>query len=523
MIRVPNLMEKSFRLQTVRTGISIPVRKGEDKMERIALALRGKIMSAEQAAQLIQTGMTIGMSGFTSVGYPKAIPRALVQSRHAKDLTVLIGASTGDDLDGAMTRAGIVKKRFSYQSNKDMRNAINSGTIGYSDMHVSQFPLYVNQGVGPSIDIAVVECSSVSDQGLVPSASVGCIDAIVRSASKVILEVNETLPLELYGMHDIFDIGVPPNAKFPEISEPLSRIGTPFVPCPPEKIAAIVVTQLEDQPAKFKPLTPVSQQIGENVVEFLKKEIAAGRLPKKLGPIQSGVGSVGNSVLKSLTSSGFRGLNMYTEVMQDAALSLLEEGIFDSVSASSLSLEAETRKYFYENIHKFSGKIVLRPQEISNHPAVIRRLGVIAINTPIELDIYGNVNSTHIMGTQIMNGIGGSGDFTRNARLNIFATESVAKGGIISCIVPMVPHVDHTEHDVQVIITEQGIADLRWKTPLERAKLLIENCAHPDYRPLLRDYLRHARKVSKGQHTPHDLATALSWHQRYLDTGSMRA
>ena len=282
------------------------------------------------------------------------------------------------------------------------------------------------------------------------------------------------------------------------------------------------MTNRQDQPARFKPLTPQTKRIGENVVEFLKAEVRAGRLPQELGPIQSGVGSVGNAVLQSLTESGFRGLAMYTEVMQDSALKLLEQGVFTGVSASAVSLEEESRKYFYRNIDSFRQKIVIRPQEISNNPAVIRRLGVVALNTPIELDIYGNVNSTHIMGTQMMNGIGGSGDFARNARLNIFATESTAKGGLISCVVPMVSHVDHTEHDVQVIVTEQGVADLRWKTPVERAELIIENCAHPDYRPMLRDYFERAKKVSPGRHTPHDLTQALSWHQRFLDTGSMK-
>ena len=491
-------------------------------MERVPSELKSRIMTAPEAAQLIRSGMTLGMNGFTIVGYPKAVPQALAESGHASDLIVCIGASVGDELDGALVRAGLVKRRFAYQSNKAMRDAINAGQVGYSDMHISQFPLLVNQHVGPKIDVAVVECTAVTAEGLIPPAAVGCMDAVVRAADKVIVEVNQTLPMGLCGMHDIFEIGLPPHAKPLMILNPLDRIGKPFVPCPPEKIAAIVLTDREDQPAKFKPVTPVTAQIGENVVNFLKAEVEAGRLPEDLGPIQSGVGSVGNALLQSLTAGGFKGLTMYTEVMQDSALKLLEQGVFSRVSASAVSLEEETRKYFYEHIDEFRDKIVIRPQEISNHPEVIRRLGVIALNTPIEVDIYGNVNSTHIMGTQIMNGVGGSGDFTRNARLNIFATESTAKDGLISCIVPMVSHVDHTEHDVQVIVTEQGVADLRWKTPVERAELLIGNCAHPDYRPLLREYLERAKQVSAGQHTPHDLREALSWHQRFLDTGSMK-
>ena len=118
----------------------------------------------------------------------------------------------------------------------------------------------------------------------------------------------------------------------------------------------------------------------------------------------------------------------------------------------------------------FVPRIVLRPQEITNHPGIIRRLGLITMNTALEVDIYGHANSTHVLGTQMMNGIGGSGDFTRNAYLSIFMCPSVAKGGKISTIVPMVTHVDHNEHSVQVVVTEQGLADLRGLGPIERAR-----------------------------------------------------
>lgn len=490
-------------------------------MERVAKCLESKITDAAKAAELIKTGMTVGMSGFTLVGYPKLVPLELAETGRARELTLCIGASVGDELDGAMTRAGIISRRFSYQSNGDMRKAINAGRIGYADMHVSEFPLLINQGICPEIDVAVVEASAVTAEGIIPTASVGCADAVVRRAKTIVVEVNRTVPMEICGMHDIFEVGVPPRARIIPITAPGDKAGTAFIPCPPDKIAAIVMSDMEDQPAKFKPVSPATERIGENIVAFLRAEMDAGRLPEN-PPIQSGVGSVGNAVLKTLENSGFRGMTMYTEVMQDAALGLIEKGVFDLVSSSAVSLEAESRRYFYEHIEDFHDRIVIRPQEISNNPEVIRRLGVVAINTPIEFDICGNVNSTHIMGTKIMNGIGGSGDFARNARLCIFATESVAKDGLISCAVPMVSHVDHTEHDVQVIVTEQGVADLRWKTPDERAELIIENCAHPDYRPLLREYYEGAKRASRGAHTPLDLTKALSWHQRYIETGSMK-
>jgi succinyl-CoA:acetate CoA-transferase len=176
---------------------------------------------------------------------------------------------------------------------------------------------------------------------------------------------------------------------------------------------------------------------------------------------------------------------------------------------------------FNASVEELRTKIILRPQEISNHPEIIRRLGVIAMNGMIEADIYGNVNSTHVMGSSIMNGIGGSGDFARNAYLSFFMTPSQAKGGTISCIVPMVSHVDHTEHDVQVIVTEQGLADLRGLAPRQRAKLIIDNCAHQHFRPALEDYYQRALKDAPGRHTPHLMDEALSWHARYLRQGTM--
>jgi len=199
-------------------------------------------------------------------------------------------------------------------------------------------------------------------------------------------------------------------------------------------------------------------------------------------------------------------------VLQDGMLNLLKSGKLAFVSATALSLSDAAVADFRANLAHYHPRILLRPQEISNHPELIRRLGVIAMNGMIEADLYGNVNSTHVLGTQIMNGIGGSGDFARNAYLSIFMTPSTAKNGMISCIVPMASHVDHTEHDVQIIVTEQGLADLRGLSPKQRAHVIIENCAHPDFKPALRDYFRRALERSPGKHTPHRLEEAFAWH-----------
>ena len=483
-------------------------------MERIYAPLREKVKSPEDVAALIQPGSIIGCSGFTLVGEPKAIPQALARQGKADHLTLLTGASVGDALDGALTQAGLLAMRYPYQSNKFLRTAINQGKVGYSDMHLSHMPEFINRG-GLHIDYAIVECAAVTEEGVIPSAAVGASDCFLYQADHIVLEVNSALPLELCGMHDIYQVDSRPIP----LTEATQRIGGTAIPCDFNKVVAIVETNDPGTYPTFKEPDDVSAAIGAHIIAFLKEEVAAGRQPPSLNPIQSGVGSVANAVLAGLGDSGFSGLRMYTEVVQDSALKLIWDGKMVGASTTAISLSKKNQELFYDNIDFFRERIVIRPQEIANNPEIVRRLGLISMNTPIECDLYGNVNSTHIMGTKMMNGIGGSGDFARNAGLTIFATASVAKDGAISCIVPMCSHVDHTEHDVQVIVTEQGLADLRWKSPRQRAELIIDRCAHPQYRPLLREYLEEASK--QGGHTHHDLKQALSWHTRYLDTGTM--
>jgi succinyl-CoA:acetate CoA-transferase len=283
----------------------------------------------------------------------------------------------------------------------------------------------------------------------------------------------------------------------------------------------VVRTNAPDRATAFKAPDENSRKIAANILDFLGWEVKKGRLPESLLPLQSGVGNIANAVLYGLEEGPFEGLTAYTEVIQDGLINLLKSGKMVSASATAFSLSPEGVATIMPNIGEYRDRIVLRSQEISNHPGIIRRLGVIAMNGMIEADIYGNVNSTHIMGSSIMNGIGGSGDFARNGFMSIFMAPSTAQKGTISTIVPMASHVDHTEHDVSVVVTEQGLADLRGLSPKQRARLIIENCSHPDYRPALRDYFNRAERLSYGKHTPHLLTESLSWHSRYLRCGRM--
>lgn len=483
------------------------------------------ITTAEEAAKLIKDGMVVGVSGFTPSGYPKAVPVALAERANNGDkfqIDLYSGASLGPEIDTMMVEAGIIKKRLPYHTNATIRKAINAGQVQYLDMHLSQSPQYVNMGFLARPEVAIVEALAITEEGnLILTTAVGNTPTFVKHADTVIVEIAMQKPMALEGMHDIYITENPPHRTPINICKADDRIGTTYVECGWDKIKAIVISDYIDKTRPLAEVTETEKKISENILAFLAKEVEEGRLGKSLLPIQSGVGSVANAVLYGLCESEYENLTCYTEVIQDSMLDLIRCGKALKASTTSISPSPEGQIKFFEDIEFFKDKIIFRPEEISNHPEVARRLSVIAMNTALEVDIYGNVNSTHVQGKKIMNGIGGSGDFSRNAGISIFTTSSIAKEGLISSIVPMCPHVDHTEHEVMVIVTDQGYADLRGLSPKERAVKIIENCAHPDYKDMLMDYFNRACAEAPCQ-TPHILDEALSWHSRFEKTGSMK-
>jgi succinyl-CoA:acetate CoA-transferase len=488
-------------------------------------ALAGRVVSPEDAARLIEDGMTVGVSGFTPSGCPKAVPAALArQAREGRRVRIalLSGASTGGEIDTLLSEAGVLARRAPYITSSVLRTAVNAGQTAYQDAHLGSMAQNVRYGFYGPVDLAVVEaCAIREDGGIVPTTAVGCAQTYVRQARRVIVEVNLSQPAALEGLHDLYAVEDPPHRRPIPLTDAGERIGTTYIPCDPEKIAAVVLTQAAEKPRPLAPADDASRAIAGRIVALLRSEREAGRLSPEEVPLQSGVGSVANAVLQGLLDSDFRHLRFYSEVMQDGILDLMDAGKADFCSATSLSLSEKGMARLLGNLDRYRSRIVLRDSEISNSPEVIRRLGVIAMNTAIEADLYGNVNSSHICGSRIFNGIGGSGDYARSAALTIFLTNSTAKGGAISSIVPMVSHVDHTEHDVDILVTEQGLADLRGLSPKERAARILA-CAHPDYRPALERYFQAACEACGPVQTPHLLDACFSFHQRFLRTGTMK-
>ena len=412
----------------------MPMEESPHSMSRITCPiLSSKITSAEEAASHINDGDRVGMSGFTGAGYPKAVPGALAE--RAKDhhqrgdefgVELWTGASTAPELDGVLAEVGALRRRLPFQSDPTLRKAINSGQTEYIDTHLSHSAQQAWFGFYGNLDVAVVEVAAVLPNGLlVPSSSVGNSKTWLDTADKVIIEVNEWHPHAYEGFHDVYyGTRLPPERRPLQLLDPMQRIGDPYLRVDSDKVIAIVETEAPDRNLPFKDADESSKAMADHVVDFLRHEINHDRLPENLLPLQSGVGNVANAVMTNLAHSEFENLTAYTEVIQDGM---------------------------------------------------------------VEADIYGNVNSTHVMGSSIINGIGGSGDFARNAYLNFFVSPSVAKDGAISSIVPFASHIDHTEHDTQILVTEQGLADLRGLSPTARAEKIIHSCAHPDYRDRLQD------------------------------------
>ncbi len=483
-------------------------------------------LTAEEAAATIEHGSLVAFSGFTPAGAAKVVPLALAKrARQLHDagqpfqIRVLTGASTGPGLDDALAEADAISWRAPYQASLPLRERINDGRVAFVDMHLSHVPQSVIFGFFGKIDVAVIEANRITSDGRVYlTTSIGASPSFLHAAEKVIIELNHYVPYEISEMADIVLPKAPPYRPALDLDFPLQRIGKTYARVDPEKIVGIVETNKPDEEIRLSPPSYNSSAIARHVVGFLLEEIVGKRIPKEMLPLQVGVGNVANAVLSGLGEHpDIPKFMMYTEVFQSSGFELMKRELLKGASTCALTLTPTQMLDLVGEVNFYAPRLVLRPQEISNNPALVRQMGVIALNTALEIDLEGDVNSSHVLGQKLLNGIGGSADFARNAYLSIFMCPSTAKDGTISTIVPLCSHIDHTEHSVHVVVTEQGIADLRGLSPEGRARLIIEKCAHPHYRDYLIQYLN---ETGPG-HIRHNLKKVFELHQNLLRDGKM--
>ncbi|MCJ1304861.1 acetyl-CoA hydrolase [Hypocenomyce scalaris] len=501
-----------------------------------------KLAKTDDLIDLFPHGSYIGWSGFTGVGYPKKVPTALADHVEKNNLqgklkySLFVGASSGAETENRWARLDMIERRSPHQVGKEIAKGINEGRIKFFDKHLSMFPVdlvygyYTKDKPNKKLDVVIVEASAITEEGgIIPGASVGASPELIQMADKIIIEVNTAMP-SFEGLHDITMTDLPPRRKPFLIMAPEDRIGTAYIPVDPEKVVAIVESDYPDQTQPNAPEDDASRAIASNLIEFLKHEVQHGRLPENLLPIQSGIGNIANAVVGGLAyGNNFSKLKVWTEVLQDSFLDLFDSGNLDFATATSIRFSPDGFKRFYDGWENYHNKLLLRSQQVSNSPEIIRRLGVIGMNTPVEVDMYAHANSTCVMGSRMLNGLGGSADFLRSAKISIMHTPSTRPSKTdptgVSCIVPMCTHVDQTEHDLDVIVTEQGLADVRGLSPRERARLIIKKCAHPDYVPILQDYFDRAEYecLKKGWgHEPHLLWQAFKMHKELNDNGTMK-
>lgn len=494
--------------------------------ERIKqVALREKIISPEEAVGFVKDGMRIATSGTTSSGYPVSFFRALSRKEKNADqfkLDLWSAAPLGPEVDGDLVEAGIINRRLCHQANPIMAKAINKGKVLYSDMGPYIFPNQIRYRFFDDLDLTIVEAVEITEEGnIIPSTCVAESPTLIQAAHKVIVEINMNLPLEMTGIHDIIIPDNPPHRSAIPINTPSDRVGTPYIPINSDKILGVIISNESSKVPPREEINEESRKIAQHLITFFEKEVSKGRLPKNLLPLQTGLGSLGGAFLKELGKSSFTNLQTFSALLNDSILELIDSGRMKFASGSGLYFSSEGLEQFYKGIEKYKKVMILRPVDISTYPELIQRLGVIALNGAVEVDIYGHINSSHVSGGRVLTGVAGSIEYARNGYLSIFMTPSIGKRGDISRIVPMVPHVDHTEHDVHIIVTEQGLADLRGMDPKERAQEIINRCAHPDYKPLLMDYFRKAQS-EVGGHEPQILEEAFSFHRRLKEKGSMK-
>jgi succinyl-CoA:acetate CoA-transferase len=471
----------------------------------------------------IQDGMTLALGGFTPAGYPKVIPGELVKRKAAGEaltLNLITSANVGAEIEADMGRAGIIARTMPLQGGGELGALINRGKVHYVEAPLHKTPRLVQTGVGGKIDVAVIEAVAVTEEGyIVPSFSVGLAPHFAKLADTVIVELNCAQPEALQGIHDIYLPALPPNRQPIPLTHTNQRIGEPFIRVNPDKIKYIVESNQPDTPINFAEASPVSRQIANHLLNFLELE-AKNRLGNRLLPIQSGMGNLANNLVREFKQLKFNDLEFYCGILQEANIELIVAGKVKAASGNALSPSPKVMEIIRKDGDLLKQIMVLRPTDITNNAEIIDRLGVIALNNAIEIDIYGNANTTHVMGSQVVTGIGGGGAFTQNAYLSVMLLPSEMKGGAISTIVPMLPNTDISEHDIDVIITENGVADLRGKDPLERANAIINNCAG-SYKQQLKQYL--AKSIAQtGGHQPQLLSEAFAWHLRLKATGTMK-
>ncbi len=478
-------------------------------------------MSGEDAAQLIKDSMNVAMSGYSAAGYPKAVVRALENRKKTGDLSTinLVTGANVPFIDEHLASVNLINKRAPMIAHKNLRNLVNKGDVKYIEQQMNKMPRLLQSNSFGKIDVLIVEAAGFSEDGdLIPSNSIGMLNHLIEASDKIIIEINKGLHPSIKSLHDIYIPKKFPNTEPIPLIKSNDRIASNKIAFDHNKIIGIVENYEKEISTQLYEANPISTKIAQNLFNFL--EIEYKSLKSNLPPIQTGFGAISDSITNGFNLTNFKDINFFCGGIGEAAIKLLEKGKAKSLSTGGLGLN-ENVESILSSFPDLKNSLVIRNGDITNSSEIINRLSLIALNTGIEIDIYGNVNSSHVTGNRVINGIGGGANFAQNSGLSIILIPSISKKGAISNIVPMVSHQDICEHDVDVIITENGVADVRGLDDIERAKKIIKLCSSPEYKDSLISYFLKSLKEVGGHH-PQMPFEAFSWYKRLKDNGSMK-
>ena len=422
--------------------------KGVNKMDWTEI-YKQRLTTADEAVKLIKSGDRV-VTGLGVGGAPALLDAMIRNYEIYRDVEIV------NMLPLIKTEYMLPEMEQHFRHNSlfisaKSRQAISDGYGDYTPCYFHRIPLLWDEDL--SVDVAIIHVSPPDEHGYCSlGVSVDYTKHAAEAAKVLLAQVNKHMPRTL---------------------------GDSFV-----HISQINCIVEQDEPL----LAPGAPAIGD--VEKAIGEYCAS-LVKDGDCLQLGIGAIPDAVLLFLKER--KDLGIHTEMFSDGVLDLVRDGIINNskknfnpgkIIATFLIGSQE----FYDFVDN-NPMVSMHPVSYTNDPFIAgQNDNLVSINSCVQVDLLGQISSETVGMTQI-SGIGGQVDFVRAAAVSkggrsIIAMPSTAKGGTVSKIVPLLDEgavVTTNRCDVQYIVTEYGIANLRNRTNKERARALIE-IAHPSFR-----------------------------------------
>jgi len=419
---------------------------------------QAKRCSAADALRHVQDGDTIVVP--TGVGEPPALLTALSEQRtrfKGVEVSQILPVRRFGYFDPATVQH---VRHTAHFFGSASRAGGQEGWVDYRASYFSEMPQLIERGLMPA-DVVFTLASPMDEHGYFAlSLGPDYTMAAISKARAVVLEVNPHVPFAFGQCH----IHVSQVAALVEDETPITEVGLPTI-------------------------GPVQQTIGKYVADMIDDGAT----------LQIGYGGIPDAVVMQLTDK--RDLGVHTEMIGDGIMTLVESGAVTNRRKNHLpgriiaTFGLGSRK-LYDFMHRNPG-LEMHPVDFTNDPYLAgRNDNLISINGSMQVDLFGQCGSES-QGFKPYSGTGGQTDFVRAANRSrggksFIVLPSTAKDDTISRIAPVLSpgtHVSTSKNDVNYVVTEHGVAQLRGKTAKERARALI-GIAHPRFRDELTEAAR---------------------------------